>query len=91
MPIPHYGEMTTCIRAQSGEVCIMNPVQQVVSNPGGTSSVVPLLITDGDMRMLVEDPELVMEEIELRATEVGSVLENILREAHGQPRWGINE
>jgi hypothetical protein len=32
-----------------------------------------------------------MEEMWVRATQVSSVLENILREPHGVPRWGINE
>ena len=45
----------------------------------------------GEVRRMAEDPEQVMEEIALRATQVGSVLEGIFREPHGQPRWGVNE
>ena len=56
-----------------------------------SGSVVPLLMTADDVKMMAEDPELVMEEMWLRATRVGSVLENILREPHGEPRWGLNE
>ena len=69
----------------------MNPVQQTVSNTGGAGSVVHLTVTATDVKTVVEDPEQVMEEMWLRATQVSSVLENILREPHGEPRWGLNE
>ena len=69
----------------------MNPVQQTVSNTGGAGSVVHLTVRAGDVKMMADDPERVMEEMWLRATQVSSVLENILREPHGVPRWGINE
>jgi len=72
-------------------VCLVNPVQQVASNTIGGNSVIPLLITEGDVKMMAESPEQAMEEIWLRATQVGSVLEAILREPHGEPRWGLNE
>ena len=83
--------MTTCIRSQVGEGCLVNPVQQTVSQSGGTVSAIHLLVTADDVKMMAEDPEQVMEEMWLRATQVGSVLENILREPRGIPRWGINE
>ena len=41
--------------------------------------------------LMAEDPEQVMEEMWVRATQVSSVLENILHEPHGVPRWGLNE
>jgi hypothetical protein len=69
----------------------MNPVQQPASNTGGVESVVPLLIAADEVKMTAEDPEQMMEEMWLRATQVSSVLENILQEPHGVPRWGINE
>ena len=74
-----------------GELCIMNPVQQTVGNTGDASSMVHLTLSGGDLRTIVEDPERVMEEMWLRANQVSSVLENILREPHGEPRWGLNE
>jgi len=40
---------------------------------------------------MADDPERVMEEIQMRATQVSSVLEDILLESHGRPDWGINE
>jgi hypothetical protein len=70
----------------------MNPVQHTtVSNTGGTDSVVHLLVKGGSSNVMPEDPERVMEEMWLRATRVSSVLENILHEPHGEPRWGLNE
>ena len=72
----------------------MTPVQQTVNvtgGAGGAGSAVHLLITEQNVKLIVESPEQVMEEIELRATQVSSVLEGIFLEPHGQPRWGINE
>jgi hypothetical protein len=69
----------------------MIPSQQLAGNTIDANNVAHLLITEGDLKMIADDPERVMEEMWLRATEVGSVLENILREPHGEPRWGLNE
>jgi hypothetical protein len=41
--------------------------------------------------MMAENPEQVMKEIELRATQVSSLLEDILLEPHGRPDWGLND
>jgi hypothetical protein len=69
----------------------MNPVQQTVSNTGVADSVVALTVEAGEVKLMAEDPEQVMEEMWVRATQVSSVLENILHEPHGVPRWGLNE
>jgi hypothetical protein len=69
----------------------MNPVQQTVSNTGVADSVVALTVSADDVKLMAEDPERVMEEMWVRATQVSSVLENILQEPHGVPRWGLNE
>ena len=69
----------------------MIPSQQPAGNMIDANNVAHLLITEGDITMMADDPERVMEEMWQRATEVGSVLENILREPHGEPRWGLNE
>jgi hypothetical protein len=53
--------------------------------------VVHLTVKADDVKVMAEDPEQLMEEMWLRATQVSSVLESILREPHGVPRWGINE
>jgi hypothetical protein len=85
------GETTPCILVRAGESCFMTPMQQSVSNAGGEVSAVHLMMTEADVKLMAEDPERVMEEIWQRATQVGSVLENILQEPHGVPRWGLNE
>lgn len=54
-------------------------------------NAVHLLLTEGDVKLMAENPERVMEEIELRANRVSSVLERILQEPHGRPDWGIND
>ena len=69
----------------------MNPQQQLASTPSVTSYAVHLMLREGDSRMIAEDPERLMEEIRSRATQIGSVLEGILHEPHGEPRWGLNE
>ena len=60
------------------------------SQGANSSAVVPLLLMEGGVKM-VENPEQVMEEIQVRATLVSSVLKNILTEPHGRPDWGLNE
>ena len=69
----------------------MNPVQQTVSGIVGPDSVVQLMNTDVDVNASSTNPEEIRDEMWVRATKVGSVLENILHEKHGQVRWGINE
>jgi hypothetical protein len=73
----------------------MNTVQQMTSSTGATGCVVHLMLTEGEVGLMPKDPgrltERLMEEIRLRATQVGPVLEGILHEPHGQPRWGLNE
>jgi len=54
-----------------------------------------LILPEQDARLFPDDPgkltERRMEEVSKRATFLGPVLEAILREQHGQPRWGLNE
>jgi hypothetical protein len=63
--------------------------RNVSGKTGGAG--VHLLLNEGEMKLLVDDPEQVMEEIRVRAEQVSSILEGILLEPHGEPRWGINE
>jgi hypothetical protein len=74
------------------------PLSQHTSTLTGDAeslAAVHLLLTEGEIRMMAENPEQnpeqVMEEIQVRATQVSSVLEGILLEPHGRPDWGINE
>jgi hypothetical protein len=62
-----------------------------VTGIAGSADAVHLLLTEGDVQMMAENPEQVMEEIRQRAEQVSSVLEGILLEPHGISRWGINE
>lgn len=50
-----------------------------------------LLLTEAKVKMLADDPEQVIHEIEVRATRVSSVLQNILTERHDRPDWGLND
>ena len=60
-----------------------------------TGCVLHLTLRKGEAGLLPDDPgkmtERLMEEISMRATVVGPVLEGILHDQHGQPRWGLNE
>ena len=69
----------------------MNTVQHLVSNSSDTACVVHLLLREGDAGMAPQDPERMMEDIWARATLMGPVMERILHEPHGEPRWGLNE
>lgn len=52
---------------------------------------VKLAVTDGDIELVVEESEQVREHIRMQATEMGPILEALLRDTHGQIRWGLNE
>jgi len=55
------------------------------------AEAVHLMLTEGDVRMMAENPEQVIQEIELRATVLSSVLTDILSEPHDRPDWGLND
>jgi len=71
----------------------MTHVRQTPTVTGSADSMaaVSLLLAKGKVNLAAEDPERVMEDLELRATQFSSVLEDILREPHGRPDWGLNE
>ncbi len=75
------------------KVAAMTLARQTSTVNGDTDRAVAvhLLLTEGHADMMAENPEHVMQEIELRATQVSSVLEGILLEPHGRPDWGLNE
>jgi len=56
------------------------------TNPGPISPV-HLLLTECGSETVADNPERVMEEIWMRATEIGPVLEGILVESHEHPCW----
>jgi hypothetical protein len=69
----------------------MNSMQHITNSTGTADGVVHLMLTVGDAGMQPSDPERLMEEVWARATQIGPVLESILQDPHGQPRWGLNE
>jgi len=73
----------------------MNTVQHMIHDTSWPGGVLHLTLREGSQALPPESPakltERLMEEVSLRATMVGPVLEGILHEGQGQPRWGINE
>jgi hypothetical protein len=55
------------------------------------SARVELEITEADIKLTVEESQKMREHIGVQATEVGPILEALLRDVHGQIRWGLNE
>ena len=69
----------------------MNTQPQMANTAKVTDCVIHLMLKDGNKELVPAEPERMMDEFMVRATQVGSVLEGILHEPHGQPRWGLNE
>lgn len=71
----------------------MTLARETVNVPGNLAgaNAVHLLLTEGDVKLMAENPERVMEDIETRATVMSSVLADILLEPHGRTDWGLNE
>lgn len=69
----------------------MNPPQHIAAALAAGNPAVPLLLTAGDVNAMNQNPEQAMEDIRLRATQMSQILEDILHEPHGEPRWGLNE
>jgi hypothetical protein len=55
----------------------------------GTQAQVEIKKTD--VELMIRESEKIREQIYMKATEVGPILEALLRESHGQIRWGLNE
>ena len=69
----------------------MTLARQSVTGGANDLAAVHLLLTEGEIKTMADNPEQVIEEIQVRATQVSSVLEGILLEPQGRPTWGINE
>jgi len=69
----------------------MNPATQPTNGTNGTGGQTQLETMEMDIKLVVEESEKMREQIRLQATEVGPILEALLRDAHGQIRWGLNE
>lgn len=70
----------------------MKPGLTISSGGAASDSRAVLATLKGGVDWETQDtPEKDMEAIHLRATKMSRVLEKILHEPHGVPRWGINE
>lgn len=69
----------------------MNLATQPMNGTNGPGGEVRLEITETDIEVAVEESEQVREHIRMQATEMGPILEALLRDAHGHIRWGLNE
>jgi len=67
----------------------MTLVRQTLNTSGvGNADAIHQLLTEGDVKLMAENPESVMKEIQVRATLVSSVLEEILQEPHDE-QWEL--
>lgn len=69
----------------------MNPATQPMNGTSSPGEQVKLVMTESDIELVVEESEKVREHIHMQATEMGPILEALLRDTRGQIRWGLNE
>lgn len=69
----------------------MNMATQLLNSTTGADGRGQLETVEADIGLAVEESEKMREQIRMQANEVGPVLEALLRDAHGQIRWGLNE
>lgn len=69
----------------------MNPATQPTNGTTGPGGQVRLETTETDIELVVGESEKVREQIRIQATEMGPILEALLRDTRGHIRWGLNE
>ena len=69
----------------------MKPTIEREKSMIGGGGQVQIEIKETDVEWVVEESERMREQIRMQATEVGPILEALLRDTHGQIRWGLNE
>jgi Flp pilus assembly CpaF family ATPase len=69
----------------------MKPTAQPKKGTLVAGGQVQIEIKETDVELMVEESEKMREQIRMQATEVGPILEALLRDTHGQIRWGLNE
>ena len=69
----------------------MDPAKQPEKSMIGVGGQVQVEIKETDAGWEVEASAKMREQIRMQATEVGPILEALLRDTHGQIRWGLNE
>jgi hypothetical protein len=68
----------------------MNPATQLLNGTNGPGGQVLLEIAETDIELVVDESEKIREQIRIQATEIGPILEALLRDTRGQIRWGLN-
>ena len=69
----------------------MKPVAQSKDGTIVAGGQVRIEIEETEVELTVEESEKMREQIRLRATEVGPILEALLRNEAGYEHWGLNE
>jgi hypothetical protein len=69
----------------------MNPATQPTSGTNDPGQQIKVVMTESNSEFVVEESEKVREHIRMQATEMGPILEALLRDTGGQIRWGLNE
>jgi hypothetical protein len=69
----------------------MNPATQPTSGTNDPGQQIKVVMTESNSELVVEESEKVREHIRMQATEMGPILEALLRDTGGQIRWGLNE
>jgi hypothetical protein len=69
----------------------MNVVQPVVNDGGSPGGAVHLSIATPGLSLAAEESERVLEQINLRATQLSQVLEEILNQPHDVPHWEVDD
>lgn len=69
----------------------MKPVAHTKNGTIVAGGQVQAEIKETDVELTVEESEKMREQIRMQASEVGPILEALLRDTHGQVRWGLNE
>ena len=69
----------------------MNPVQQLANSTTTSHCVIHVLLPEDKAGQMPKDSEEVMEQIRLRATMVGPILDGILHDPHAQSHAEYDE
>ena len=69
----------------------MKPAKQPDESMIGAGGQVQMEIKETAVEWVVDESAKMREQIRMQATEVGPILEALLRDTHGQIRWGLNE
>jgi len=69
----------------------MNPATQSMNGTTGPAGQVRLKIAESGLELVADESEKMRAQIQTQATEMGPILEALLRDTRGQIRWGLNE